>query len=289
MVPPIVQAATRARRALPALALLLAAPCAAQPAPAPACAAAGEPTHWIADYCMLKMETDDEIAVSGCIDEESKAAFPSPCASNLHFKRRLCEGMVGAGTVEQCVKDPAFKGRTVEDGGVAGHQAAFWSRLSALCGRSFRGRLTEGTAPTDAAFRDTALVMHVRACTRDEIRIPFHAGQDRSRTWIVTRTAQGLRLKHDHRHEDGTEDRVSRYGGDTRDAGLAGKQEFFADAFTAQLLPAARANVWTIEILPGRTFAYALRREGTDRRFRVEFDLGQARGISGSRTGGPLR
>jgi hypothetical protein len=28
-----------------------------------------------------------------------------------------------------------------------------------------------------------------------------------------------------------------------------------------------------VEVVPSRIFAYALRREGTDRRFRVEFDL----------------
>jgi hypothetical protein len=86
------------------------------------CAAVGEPVQWVADYCMLKMETDDEIAVSGCIEEEKKKSFPSTCASNLHFKRNMCELMVRngtrPGTVDQCVKDPTFKGRVVEAGGV---------------------------------------------------------------------------------------------------------------------------------------------------------------------------
>lgn len=149
---------------------------------------------------------------------------------------------------------------------------AFWDRLSSLCGQAFPGRLVEGNA-SDSTFRTTALVMHVRQCTRDEIRIPFHAGSDRSRTWVLTRTATGLRLKHDHRHEDGSEDRVTQYGGDTRGTGTAERQDFHADAHTAALIPAAAANVWTVEVVPGGRFAYALRREGTDRRFRVEFDL----------------
>ena len=66
---------------------------------------------------------------------------------------------------------------------------------------------------------------------------------------------------------------MTQYGGDTRDAGAAARQEFHADAHTASLIPAARTNVWTVEVEPGARFAYALRREGTDRRFRVEFDL----------------
>jgi hypothetical protein len=88
----------------------------------PGCLAPGEPVQWIADYCMLKMETDDEIAVSGCIEDEMKRTFPSGCASNVHFKRNMCDLMVRAGTrtgtVEQCLNDPSFKGRTVENNGV---------------------------------------------------------------------------------------------------------------------------------------------------------------------------
>lgn len=91
---------------------------------APQCAAAGEPIQWIADYCMLTMETDDEIAVSGCIETERQQKFADACASNRHFKRRMCEQMIRndtrIGTPEQCVADPAFKGRTVEAGGVGG-------------------------------------------------------------------------------------------------------------------------------------------------------------------------
>jgi len=152
-------------------------------------------------------------------------------------------------------------------------QDAFWAGLQALCGRAFTGRLTDGS-PADSAFRRAELTMHVRGCTPTEMRIPFHAGADRSRTWVLTRTQAGLRLKHDHRHADGTEDKVTQYGGDTRDAGVATRQEFYADALTASLIPAARTNVWTVEVDPaGQRFAYALRREGTDRRFRVEFDL----------------
>jgi hypothetical protein len=151
-------------------------------------------------------------------------------------------------------------------------QDAFWARLQAQCGRAYRGRLTEGNA-TDSAFRRAELVMHVRQCSATEIRIPFHADTNRSRTWIVTRTEQGLRLKHDHRHADGSEDRVTQYGGDTRGPGTPDRQEFHADAHTAALIPAAATNIWTVEIVPGDHFAYGLRREGTDRRFRVEFDL----------------
>jgi hypothetical protein len=152
-------------------------------------------------------------------------------------------------------------------------QDVFWSRIESLCGKAFAGRLVEGS-PADSAFRVTTLIMHVRTCAPAEIRIPFHAGSDRSRTWVLTRTTKGLRLKHDHRHADGSEDAITQYGGDTQDPGSSSQQEFHADAHTASLIPAARTNVWTVEITAER-FAYALRRVGTDRRFRVEFDLGK--------------
>ena len=79
-----------------------------------------------------------------------------------------------------------------------------------------------------------------------------------------------------HRHDDGTEDKVSRYGGDTATAGSATRQDFPADEFSKQLFLANKlersvTNVWTVEIVPGKHFAYELRRP--NRFFRVEFDL----------------
>ena len=154
-------------------------------------------------------------------------------------------------------------------------QSRFWTSLSELCGRAFEGTLVERNE-SDSVLAGRTLTMHVRECGDTVIRIPFFAGDDRSRTWVLTRTPEGLRLKHDHRHEDGTEDAVTQYGGDTRDDGSATRQEFHADAHTASLIPAAATNIWAMEVIPGERFAYALRREGTDRRVRVEFDLSRA-------------
>ena len=151
-------------------------------------------------------------------------------------------------------------------------QEVFWSALTALCGTAYEGRVVESTPP-DTVMSRARLVMHVRECQGDTIRIPFHVGENRSRTWVVTRTAGGLRLKHDHRHEDGSADSVTMYGGDTHDTGTADALEFHADSLTASLIPAARANVWTLELQPGHMFVYALRREGSMRSFRAEFDL----------------
>lgn len=152
---------------------------------------------------------------------------------------------------------------------------AFFANLTALCGQAFEGRLVEGN-PSDDSFAKSRLVMHVRDCSEHEIRIPFAVGDDRSRTWVITRNPEGLRLKHDHRHEDGTEDVRSNYGGDARGPGTAIRQEFPADTFSRELfvreeIPQAVENVWAMEVDPGKTFAYELSRPG--RLFRVEFDL----------------
>jgi hypothetical protein len=154
-------------------------------------------------------------------------------------------------------------------------QDAFFANLQALCGHSFAGRVVT-TDAADANFASQPLVIEVRACSDAEIRIPFHVGANRSRTWVITRTETGLRLKHDHRHEDGSEDTLTQYGGDTVGDGAAERQEFPADDFSKTLfvqnnIPVSIDNVWAVEVRPGRTFAYELRRP--NRRFRVEFDL----------------
>jgi len=152
---------------------------------------------------------------------------------------------------------------------------AFFAELSALCGESFEGEVVT-TDPADADFRGKRLLMTVRDCSADEIRIPFAVGEDRSRTWIVTRTAQGLRLKHDHRHADGTPDALTMYGGDTAAAGAATRQEFPVDAESKALFEregrtASLTNVWAMELVPDQAFVYELSRP--NRLFRVKFDL----------------
>ena len=161
-------------------------------------------------------------------------------------------------------------------------QDRFFAALSDLCGRSYQGRVVSPPVEADRAFAGKALVMQVRHCGADEIRIPFRVGDDRSRTWVIARRGGNLSLSHDHRHDDGSEDRMSRYGGSAVDEGTAARQEFPADAYSRELftrenIPQSVANVWAMEVHPARIFAYELRRPG--RFFRVEFDL--ARPLAG--------
>ena len=124
------------------------------------------------------------------------------------------------------------------------------------------------------------MVMHVRECTTDTVKIPLHVETDRSRTWILKQTGPredaGIQLKHDHRHEDGQEDAITQYGGHTLTPGTPTRQEFPADAFSKALFersarPNSSLNVWAIEIRPGARFIYEVTRP--NRHVRFEFDL----------------
>ena len=148
-------------------------------------------------------------------------------------------------------------------------KAAFFGNLRALCGATFEGA---SVFPREAgdAFAGKKLVAHVAGCTASEIRVPFVVGTDRSRTWIITLTGNGLQLKHDHRHEDGTPDAQTMYGGMATIAGTPHAQSFAADAYTAELIPAAATNVWTLSVSPdGAGMTYYLERDGKPR-FKAE-------------------
>lgn len=158
---------------------------------------------------------------------------------------------------------------------------SFLANVAPLCGQAFEGRIVANEPPPQAAdpFEGQRLVMHVRTCEAGRVLIPFHVGDDRSRTWVLTLHGDRLRLKHDHRHQDGTEDELTQYGGDTTTAGTDARQEFPADEFSIDLFTrtnrsVSNTNVWAMEIHSGRMFAYELTRPG--RRFRVEFDLTRA-------------
>ncbi|HVS14827.1 MAG TPA: hypothetical protein VMV46_12940 [Thermoanaerobaculia bacterium] len=157
---------------------------------------------------------------------------------------------------------------------------AFMASIAQHCGQAFAGRIVANEPVQEGVedpFVGETLVMHVRQCVEGELRIPFHVGDDRSRTWVLTRTPDGLRLAHDHRHEDGSPDAISMYGGVTAEPGSARRQAFPVDAdsialFEREGLDASTTNVWAMEIEPGARFLYELARP-SGRLFQVEFDL----------------
>lgn len=161
----------------------------------------------------------------------------------------------------------------------AAANAVFWSELQKLCGKAFGGSIAVDTS-ISPDFAGKAMVMHVRSCEKDRIRIPFFVGEDKSRTWVLTRKKNQIELKHDHRHKDGKPDVVTMYGGTSTNTGMATRQFFPADEQTVRVVappagnaPSAAANVWWIDLVPGEYFVYNLRRLGSDRLFSVKFDL----------------
>lgn len=145
----------------------------------------------------------------------------------------------------------------------------FWETLSAHCGEAYEGKLVSPESDPRFAGR---LVMHVRSCEEGTLRIPFFVGEDRSRTWVLTLEGDRIKLKHDHRHEDGSEDEITQYGGIASNTGFAGMQIFPADQETTDLIPYAAGNVWWITV-DETSFTYNLRRTGSETFFSVKFDL----------------
>lgn len=146
----------------------------------------------------------------------------------------------------------------------------FWASLKALQGKAFEGKLVN--APANDDFAGKKLVMHVLYGDDEKIYVPFNVGDNRSRTWIFTYHNGRIKLKHDHRHEDGSNDEITMYGGMASNSGTASMQVFPADEETLEMLPDAFTNVWWVT-LDSTAYAYNLRRMGTDRFFTVAFDL----------------
>lgn len=153
--------------------------------------------------------------------------------------------------------------------------SALLQALQPYCGKAFAGKLVSNAAE-DAAMAGQQLIVHVANCRAGEVRMPFHVGEDRSRTWVLRALPQGLQLKHDHRHQDGTSDALTMYGGSSADAASALTVNFPADAYSQLMFQAlgrtvSQTNVWSFRIEPGQQLIYRLRRPG--REFAVAFDL----------------
>jgi hypothetical protein len=150
---------------------------------------------------------------------------------------------------------------------------AFMANLAQQCGHTFRGEVLDVPEGDTAFADDPPLVMHIRACSPDEVRIPVFVGNDRSRTWIFSRTGGGVDLRHDHRHADGRSEPVTFYGAFVSDTPVAieppspTRHEF-------KRVHDDLISGWVIEIVPGERYTYGTQRNGVWRH-RFTFDLTQ--------------
>jgi len=153
-------------------------------------------------------------------------------------------------------------------------QEQFMQAFQPYCGQAFAARIVEDNNPSPAW--DHPLVVHVRDCEGNVIRMPLHVGEDRSRTWVLTLHEGFIDFQHIHLHEDGSPDAVSPYGGQSTDTGTATSQSFPVDEaskalFVANGLEVSVTNTWTIDFPDKQTMRYQLNRPG--RHFEVHVDL----------------
>lgn len=192
--------------------------------------------------------------------------------------RTLAAALLAAALAAGCGTTPDAPVPAAAEAADTEFASMFLTNLSNHCGQAFAGRVVANTPQQDNdPFDGQRLVMHVRECNDHEVKVPFHVGENRSRTWVLTRTNTGLRLKHDHRHEDGTDDAVTMYGGETASVGTPARVEFpvdqeSIDLFRREGLTASLENTWAMELEPERRFVYELSRPN-GRLLRVEFDL----------------
>lgn len=155
---------------------------------------------------------------------------------------------------------------------LSSEQIAFWENIQQHCGNAYRGKLADAT-PFYQSFDAERIVIHIRNCTETLTHISLHIDDNHSRNLLVTKTDGTLRLKHDHRNPDGTEDTITQYGGDAPAPGLETRQIFEADEHTAEILPNRFDNFWFLDFMDEETFAYGVHWPMHGHSIRMEFDL----------------
>ncbi len=152
-------------------------------------------------------------------------------------------------------------------------QQAFWQKLEGLCGKAYSGQVDDVTEYYRDALVGREVVAHGVSCEDERIHVALHVDGDRSRNWILTLVDGTIRLKHDHRHRDGTEEDISQYGGDAPVPGLPERQIFPADAHTADILPQRADNFWFMHFVDEHTFHYGVHWPKHGHSVRLAFDL----------------
>ncbi|MDR4988962.1 MAG: hypothetical protein RG741_09025 [Bacteroidales bacterium] len=124
-------------------------------------------------------------------------------------------------------------------------ERAFLNNIALLCGQTFSGGETF-IAEGRESWADKHFVMHVTVCEDDRVYVPFHLDDDHSRTWMFLVEEGRLRFRHDHRHEDGTPEDITMYGGYADGTGTSLLQSFPADEYTCELIPTSCDAVWRV-------------------------------------------
>jgi len=152
----------------------------------------------------------------------------------------------------------------------------FYERFREMEGKRFAGHQVYIREDMES-WDDLELVMHVREYHHNIIYIPFRVGDNTSRTWMLHREADGrLRFRHDHRHDDGSPEDLTLYGGYTAHESNSFTQIFPADEYTCNMVQAICDNEWTLCLSEDlTTFTYILKKAG-EFIFHADFDLTEA-------------
>lgn len=142
-------------------------------------------------------------------------------------------------------------------------QDVFWANLQSLCQSAAEGQLLQ--APDNQVDPNARLVVHFWECGDEEIRAPFHVGDNHSRTWVFIRHEGALELRHDHRNPDGTEEGNTWYGSMTLTEGSETIQEFVTQRGEV-------TSGWRVEVVPGVRYSYGTIRN-EEWRHHLVFDL----------------
>ena len=85
----------------------------------------------------------------------------------------------------------------------AQNDKTFLKDLKTLEGKTFFGKaiyMPDTISKND--FWGKKLSFTIVKGKKSELRMPFQVGENKSRTWVLSKTKNGLQLKHDHRHDD---------------------------------------------------------------------------------------
>lgn len=190
--------------------------------------------------------------------------------------RQLLAGLlVAAGIACETSAPPPGSEQASAPSALSSEGEAFWAALATHCGQAYAGRLSDATPYYSATLGGRTPVIHFFRCSDTLMHVAFHLDDDRSRNWILTRVGGTIRLKHDHRHEDGTEDSITQYGGDAPSPGLPTRQIFQADSHTATILPMRRDNFWFMDLVDAGTLEYGVHWPRYGHSVRFTFDLTQ--------------
>ncbi len=241
------------------------------------------------------------LALAGCgqgAQDAPEMSAPETTPAAVPTAQTSSELAVGPEVDDANIITGMWMPRTVDLG-----PPAVFNQLRPYCGQAYEGRGMSDD-PQDAAWAADVRTLPFRECSDDEIRVPLHVGENRSRTWILTYEGwpgicphfapgptqlngqevimmdaqcwnRSVTLKHDHRHEDGSEDVLTMYGGTGTNFSTPGRMEFPADPYSRDLfqrenIPASMQNTWSITVTE-TSFTYELSRP--ERYFAAEFDL----------------